>query len=313
MKWNDIMGKTIITGASGPLGIMLIQECIKNRQSVLAIVRPGSQNMKNIPNSPLVKTIEFDISEINQLPNVINEQYDTFYHLAWSHTGDEGRNDPILQAENIQNTLKAAECAKKLGCRTFVGTGSQAEYGIVDNIIDESTRETPVTLYGITKLAAGRLAMEYCRQNHMRCNWIRIFAVYGPYENSYIFTSYVIRSLLRDQEPILTPCEQKWDYLYCEDAARAILLVGEKVKDSGTYCLGSGRALAMKEYVFTISKQIGNSCSLGIGKRPYGENQIFHLQADISKLKRDTGFEPVYSFEKGIAKTIEWYKHLIED
>lgn len=304
------MKKVIITGASGPLGIMLIQECVKNDQNVLAIVRPGSQNIKNIPDSSLVKIVECDISEIDKLPSEVSEEYDIFYHLAWTHTGDEGRNDPILQAENIQNTLKAAEYAKKMGCKTFIGAGSQAEYGIVDHKIDEATAENPITLYGITKLAAGRLVMEYCKQNYMRCNWIRIFAVYGPYENSYIFTSYVICSLLKGQEPILTPCEQKWDYLFCEDAVHAIFLVAEKAKESGIYCLGSGKVRAMKEYVHTISDIIGTNNSLGIGKRPYGDNQIFHLQADISKLKRDTGFEPTHSFEEGIEKTIAWYKNM---
>lgn len=150
--------------------------------------------------------------------------------------------------------------------------------------------------------------MEYCRQNGMRCNWVRIFAVYGPYENNYIFTSYVIRSLLAGKEPELTPCGQIWDYLYTEDAVHALWLVAKKAKESGIYCLGSGAPKSIREYVSIIRDAIDSKLPLGIGKKPYGKKQIMHLEADISKLTANTGFVPRYTFEEGIKKTIEWYR-----
>lgn len=302
------INKVIITGASGPLGSMLIRECIKNRVRVLAIVRPNSSNRGNIPVHDLVRVEERDITQIDKLPAYIQETYDVFFHLAWTHTGDEGRNNPFLQEENIHATLKAALCAKELGCKIFIGAGSQAEYGVLNRKIDETTAEKPDTLYGIAKLAAGRLVMEYCKQNGMRCNWVRIFAVYGPYENDYIFTSYVIRTLLKGEEPELTLCEQMWDYLYSEDAVLALWLIAEKSENSGIYCLGSGAPRSIREYVLTIRDKINPDIPLGIGKKPYGENQIMHLEADISKLKADTGFTPSFSFEEGIEKTIDWYR-----
>lgn len=302
------MKRIIITGASGPIGIVLIKECIKNGCEVLAIVRAGSPKKNHILEHENVKVIESELPKIEQLPELVKEQYDICFHLAWTHTGDEGRNNPFLQEKNIEYTLKVAECAYKMGCKVFVGAGSQAEYGVVNHIINEETPVKPVTLYGITKLAAGQLVMEYCRQKGMRCNWVRIFAVYGPYENPYIFTSYLIRNLLDGKEVELTPCEQKWDYLYCEDVVKALYLVANNVKDSGVYCLGSGQAVKMKEYVHIIFQQLGIENESGIGKRSYGQNQIMHLQADISKLQQDTGFVPAVSFEEGIVKTIDWYR-----
>lgn len=300
--------RVMITGASGPLGTMLIRECIKNNVHVLAVIRPDSKNKKNIPVHDLIKIEECEITQIDKIPEHILESYDVCFHLAWAHTGDEGRNDPFLQEENILATLKTASCAKQLGCKVFIGAGSQAEYGVLNKKIDEATEERPETLYGIAKLAAGRLVTEYCRQNGMRCNWVRIFAVYGPYENDYIFTSYVIRTLLNGEEPILTSCEQIWDYLYSEDAVRALWLIAEKANKSGIYCLGSGEPRSIKEYVSIIHNSINPNLSLGIGKRSYGKNQIMHLEADISKLRADTGFMPRYTFEEGITKTIEWYR-----
>ncbi len=298
--------EVIITGASGPLGVMLIRECIKNNIGVLAIIRPGSSNRKNIPMHKLVRIVECEITNIDKI--AVKGKYEVCFHLAWTHTGDRGRNDPFLQEENILATLKTARFSMQMGCKVFIGAGSQAEYGILNKKVNEESEERPNTLYGITKLAAGRLVMEYCRQNGMRCNWVRIFAVYGPYENNYIFTSYVIRTLLDGKEPELTPCEQIWDYLYTEDAVHALWLIAKKGKSSGVYCLGSGEPKRIKDYVLIIRDKINPNISLGIGKRAYSAMQTMHLEADITKLQTDIGYAPHFSFEEGIARTIEWYK-----
>ncbi len=302
------VNRVIITGASGPLGVMMIRECIDRNIRVLAIVRPGSKKIGDIPQHPLVTICELDISEIDRLEADTYGPADVFFHFAWMHTSDEERDNPVLQEENIPASLKAAKCAKEMGCRVFVGTGSQAEYGLLNRIADENSPTDPNTMYGITKLAAGKLVMEYCRQLGIRCNWVRIFSVYGPFENDYIFTSYLIRTLLKGEKPLLTPCGQIWDYLYCKDAINALLLVAEKADESGIYCLGSGEARLLSEYVRLIRDAIDPDLELGIGYRAYSDNQIMHLEADISKLRQDVGFVPKYSFGEGIRETIDWYR-----
>lgn len=309
-KKRSNMGKkiehVIITGASGPLGSMLVRECLSHHVSVLAVIRPNSKNRENLPKHPLLSIKECDIMEIDQLE--VKPHYDVCFHLAWSHTGDGGRDNPMLQYQNIEATLKTAEWAKKMGCSIFIGSGSQAEYGLINRKVDETTPERPVTMYGVCKLAAGKLTMEYCKQQGMRCNWVRIFGVYGPYENDYIFTSYLIRTLLAGKEPLLTPSEQIWDYLYCEDAVHALWLIAEKARESGVYCLGSGDVKTVQEYACIIRDQINPSQKIGFGKKPYAPNQIMHLEADITKLKTDVAFKPHYSFQEGIQKTIDWYE-----
>lgn len=302
------MKRVIITGASGPLGIVLINECIRNNVEVMAIVRPDSRKQGDVPMHPLVHIVKCDICNIRDLINTTDTVYDVCFHLAWTHTSDEGRNNPVLQAENILYTLNVAEFAQRMGCKTFIGAGSQAEYGPQREKIDESTNEKPTSLYGITKLAAGHLVMEYCRQHDMRCNWIRIFAVYGPYENDYILTSYIIRTLLAKEKPILTQSEQIWDYLYCEDAAKALYLVADRANASGIYCLGSGRGQSLATYITMIRDAIDPELPLGIGEKPYADNQIMHLEADITKITTEVGFKPSFSFQEGIEKTIAWYQ-----
>lgn len=301
--------RVVITGASGPLGVMMTKGCIERNIEVIAITRYGSAKLNDIPRHPLVTICEIDITNIDEIDVDSYGPADAFFHFAWMHTSDGNRDNPILQARNIDATLKAAECAKKMGCKAFIATGSQAEYGLLNCIANEDSPTDPITMYGITKLAAGKLVMEQCRRLNIRCNWIRIFSVFGPYENDYVFTSYIIRTLLHGEEPALTPCEQVWDYLYCKDAIKAMLLVAEKAPSSGVYCLGSGDARPLSEYVKTIRDCIDNNLTLGIGKKEYSPNQIMYLEADISKLRNDVGFVPEYTFEEGIKETVEWYKY----
>ncbi|MBQ7704590.1 MAG: hypothetical protein IJT73_04055 [Selenomonadaceae bacterium] len=105
----------------------------------------------------------------------------------------------------------------------------------------------------------------------------------------------------------MTPCEQIWDYLHADDAARAFRLLGQCLTE-GVYVIGSGKGLTLKSYIETIYKLMTPNVPLVFGGKPYSANQVMYLQADISDLKRDTGFEPQISFEEGISRIINSYK-----
>lgn len=99
-----------------------------------------------------------------------------------------------------------------------------------------------------------------------------------------------------------------WDFLYSKDAALAMRLLGEKGVDGKVYCIGGGQARPLKEYIEIMGQAIDSTISIGFGDIPYSPNQVMYLCADITDLKEDTGFEPQYTFEKGILETIEWCK-----
>jgi len=97
-----------------------------------------------------------------------------------------------------------------------------------------------------------------------------------------------------------------WDFLYSKDAALAMRLLGEKGIDGKIYCIGSGQARPLKEYINIMGESIDSTIQIGFGDIPYSPNQVMYLCADIEDLKADTGFEPQYTFEKGIVETIQW-------
>lgn len=300
------MRKVVVSGATSMIGVALINECLKNGIEVLALVRPNTKRIGRLPNSYLLKIYEADISDDIKLP--INEtDFDVFYHFAWAHTIKNERNDPYLQEENIQSTLSAVKLAHKLGCKKFVGAGSQAEYGIVDDIISPTTPINPNNAYGITKYTAGKLSRILCSTLGLEHVWVRIFSVYGTNDNDNTLIKYVIEKLRNNEKPLLSSGEQMWDYLFEEDAGRAFYLIGQKSDGDKIYCLGFGKSKKLKTYVETIREIINPSIELGFGEQVLSDNRTINLNVDISDLYKDIGFIPTIEFEDGIKKMISIY------
>lgn len=298
----------VLTGATSMIGVALIKECIEKNVQVLAIVRSNSQNIMRIPKSELVDIIECDLDNLKEI-TFSKYKYDVFYHLAWDFTSRKYRDEPYRQNKNVNYTLDAVNLASKLGCHTFIGAGSQAEYGRIENkVISPNTPINPDIAYGIAKYSAGKLSRLICRDLGIRHIWTRIFSVYGPYDNSNTMIMYAINKFLAKERPSFTKSEQLWDYLYCGDAAQALYLLGIKGKDKSVYCIGSGVVHPLYDYIHKIRDNINKELVIGIGNMEYTENQVMHLCADVTNLVEDTGFKPKYSFDEGLKLTIEWVK-----
>lgn len=301
--------RIVITGATGAVGTALIAEGIRQNVEMLVICRKASKRRQQIPDHPLVKVLELNMEEYETYQPPEGEMpYDVFYHFAWGGTTGDGRNDCEIQEKNIRYALDAAALAKRFGCSDFVGAGSQAEYGRVEGNLNSQTPAFPENGYGMAKLCAGQMTRLYCRQAGMRHVWTRILSIYGPGDGAGSMVMSAIHRLLAGETPAFTKGEQQWDYLYSGDAAKALLLLGEKGHDGGVYCLGSGKARPLADYIGMIRDAIDPRLSVALGAVPYAPGQVMYLCADIAKLKEDTGFAPEVSFEEGIKKTIMWVK-----
>lgn len=294
------MKRAIVTGATGAIGTALVSSLAKSGTEVLVIARKGSKRNVNIPDDPLVSVIYCPLEELKNLNNDTGKQYDVFYHLAWAGTTGAERNDMQLQNRNVSYALDAVALARRFGCHSFVGAGSQAEYGRTEGNLRPDTPVSPETGYGIAKLCAGQMTREYAHQLGMRHIWVRVLSVYGPYDTEGSMVMSTIRQLKKNQVPEFTRAEQMWDYLYSVDAGRAFAALGEKGVDGKIYVLGSGNARPLSEYIEAIRDICAPGAPIAIGARPYARNQVMYLCADISDVMRDTGWKPEVSFEDGI-------------
>ncbi|MBQ7840591.1 MAG: NAD(P)-dependent oxidoreductase [Lachnospiraceae bacterium] len=314
------MKRAIISGATGAVGMALLEAFIEHEIEVLVLVRKDSARAAQLPNHPLVTRMDADLSAFSTIENTTGKQWDVFYHLAWAGTTGSSRNDTQLQTQNVKWTLDSAELAKRFGCHTFIGAGSQAEYGRQEGDLTAKTPAFPEMGYGIAKLAAGQMSRLLCSQLSMKHVWVRILSVYGPYDQKQSMVMSSIEKMLKGEKAAFTAGEQQWDYLYSKDAAQAFYLIGKKACssdgsciDGKVYCLGSGKAKPLKDYILQIRDgaveflaEGRKKPKLGMGDIPYGPGQVMYLCADIRELTEDVGFVPKYTFEEGIRETIKF-------
>ena len=213
-----------------------------------------------------------------------------------------------LQNENVKYSLDAVRAAKQLGCKVFVGSGSQAEYGNKSGIMKPDTYPDPVSGYGMAKLCSGQMTRYLCNQEGIKHIWPRILSVYGIGDGSQTLISSAIRSMLEGKKLSMTAGEQLWDFLYSEDAADALIAMANKGKNGAVYVLGSGIARPLKEYVECIRDIINPQLPIGFGERPYFKDQVMHLEADITAITNDTGWRPRVEFKDGIRSLINYSK-----
>jgi nucleoside-diphosphate-sugar epimerase len=227
-----------------------------------------------------------------------------FYHFAWDYTSRDFRNNPILQNHNINNTLLALQLAKRLGCKKFVGAGSQAEYGYNNEIICPDTSVNPFTAYGIAKYAAGKMSEILSNTYEMEHVWVRIFSVYGKNDNEGTLISYLIDSLSKNLKPSLSKAENLWDYLYEDDAGRAFFLIGRFSTGNKVYCLASGRSYKLFEYINIVRDIVNPVGDLGFGEINVPKNHVISRTVSIADLTKDTSFSPEIDFEEGIRRML---------
>ncbi|MDD2973388.1 MAG: NAD(P)-dependent oxidoreductase [Lachnospiraceae bacterium] len=306
------MKRAIVTGATGTIGVALVKVLLEADLEVLAIVNPLSTRVDRLPEHEHLHIMKHSIHDISNIQKDEIGAYDAFFHLAWTGTIGPERDDMSLQLRNVQDTLDAVDLAARVGCQVFVGAGSQAEYGRVEGKIQGSTPANPEMGYGIAKLCAGQMSRVLCQRYEMRHIWTRILSVYGPYDGEKTMIISGIRQMLRGETPEFSRGEQLWDYLYCEDAARAIYMAGVKGRDGATYPIGSGKARPLHEYIEIMRRTVGKQARVNMGALPYRPQQVMYLCADIEELSKDTGFLPKIAFDEGIRHTVEWCRRTQE-
>lgn len=298
------MRKYVITGATGLIGRALIKEITAAGDTAVALVNPESRRADGLlgcvdPAGALEiypcsadAYADFEVGELRA---------DAFIHLAWAKTSHLDRDDVYSQLKNVEYTLDAVRLAAKMGCRSFVGAGSQAEFGRVSEAISGNTPANPESAYGIAKYTAGKLSATLAKKSGMRHNWVRILSIFGEDDAPTTLISYLVKCFSEGVTPELTKCEQIWDYMYVSDAARAIIAVADRGIDGRVYCIGSGKGRKLSEYVEDIRDAFAPDAKINFGAKEYYPHQPMYLVADISELEADTGFRVKYSFDEGVS------------
>lgn len=288
------MKKAVITGAAGFAGYSTTIELLNHGYEVFAILRPNSDHNARLESAGgNLHLIELDCTEFDKIAENVGTECDVFYHLAWFGA----RDDFETQRNNVDYCLKSLESASALGCKRFVGVGSQAEYGVNNELISENTLPNPITAYGAAKLAALNLSKFRSKQLGLEWVWGRIFSLYGDNEPSGRLFPDLIRNLKLNKQVNLSSCEQNWDYLHVRDGASAIVSLGEKGFAGEVYNIANGNYKPLKCFVEEAKCILNSNSEIIYGPRAV---PFISLQPDVSKISKHTGWMPKISFKEGV-------------
>lgn len=286
----------VVTGAAGFLGANLVEKLSEQGATVYAVVRPRAPHNERLVGIKNVNIIELDISRISELPDKIDTKgqcIDFFYHLAWHGQ----RYDFNEQNQNIVEACKTVEAAAKLGCRRWIATGSQAEYGARTETLTEDLLPNPFCAYGAAKVATCYLTRYKAKELGIEWIWGRIHSLYGKYEPSGRMLPDLINKLKTGAPVTLSSCTQYWNYLDARDAADALIALGISGKSSEMYNIAAEKSRPLKEYVEIMHKMYGSDIPIYYGA---ASNPFVSLNPSIQKIQSDTNWKPKISFEEGL-------------
>jgi nucleoside-diphosphate-sugar epimerase len=301
--------RCLVTGATGFVGAWLVKRLVDDGHRVTLLTRPQSNLWRIEPWLDDLTIVHGDLSDVTSIrQEIINASPEGVFHLAWSGGNSSAFNsDPNQVYSNVPGSLELMRIAAAAGAGFFLNMGSCVEYGVYQVPVRETDSVQPTNLYGASKYAVELLGEKLGPKLGLRFASFRLFWAYGPGDDDARLVPSLYRKLLRGDRHAMTPGEQLWDFLYIEDVIEALVRVSTTPNASGIFNLGSGNPIPIKDVAQRVGASLGRAELLGIGDVPYGPGQIMHLQADTSRLRAATGWEPRVSLDEGLRRTTDWY------
>lgn len=310
--------RVVITGATSFVGAAAIKLMLSQGHEVFAVVRPGSKKLGllTVPGREAaadlrLHILENDLSFPELLPEKIGVPCDVFCHFGWGGSGSDARLSRELQEKNLLDSLNTIRAAKVLGCKRFLFSGSQAEYGLHDTLMTEETECLPKSFYGEAKLRMRYEGEALCKELGLTYIHMRIFSAYGPGDHPWTLVESCLKAFQDGGTISLGACTQKWNFLYIDDLARAICALafvpGERLLglENPVFNLAGDDTRVLSEFVEEIHALCGGRGTCAYAARKENAEGTVNLIPDIGKIGRVTGWKPEISFKTGIKRTLE--------
>ena len=298
--------KIILTGATGFVGRNLVAHLKEAGHQIKVIVR-DAEKASDIWGQN-VEVCQLKMKEYKSyLPKDAECGYDIFVHLAWDGTSGEKRGDYRKQLENIEYACDAVELAQRFGCKRFAYAGSIMEYD-AESLLhsNEGMNPSVAYIYSSAKLSADLMLKSVVAEKEMEYVNFTISNIFGPGEKSERFINTVVRKMLRNEPIELTHGYQSYDFIYVDDAVRAIELVLQQGKNQCSYYIGNKKPQVLRTYIQQMKEITGSSSELLFGKIPLKMHTLEYTEFDTARLKEDFGWEPKVSFEEGIERLMAY-------
>jgi dTDP-glucose 4,6-dehydratase len=328
----------LVTGADGFMGSHLTDALVGLGANVHAFVRATSSGaLNNIGHLREQLKVHFaDLTDKTSIDYLVRELVKApdkpyIFHLgAQAHVGESWHRPYETVMANTVGTLNLLQSVVDQGLELekFDTAGTSEEYGNVREavahhhdydqdgalILHERSPINPKSIYATAKVAADFLTMNYHDAYGVPGVVTRMFNNYGPRQNPRYFTGTLITQALERETIELGQLEPMRDFCFCTDGVRGHLMVAARGIPGDVYVYGQGENISMKDWaelILRVGREQGHWGEREIVStvdryRP-GASEVLALRVGYEKLNRETGWEPLVTWEEGVAKTIAWY------
>lgn len=295
-----------ITGASSFVGVELCRYLCDNGHQVIAMTRRDNKNLNDIAVEGCLQVFRADMQNLVEKAQGIRA--DVFMHLAWAGTSHEDRDNAAIHDENARLSLEYVKLAKRMDCKLYVDAGSQAEYGIVTDVITEETECHPFSAYGKAKLKMYQESRVLTAELGLKYIHLRILSVYGEHDHETTLIKSCLRKL-KNNDPIeMHSGGQKWNYVYVKDAARQIVELAvhaykNDVFKCEVYNIASEDTRKLQDFVISMKEVCSSASELTFGG--YNPEKDVNLKPDVKKTKEIVKPLTKWRFEEVIEKILK--------
>ena len=315
--------KVLVTGADGFIGSHLVEGLVKKGYQVKAFVYYNSFNtwgwLDTIAKDIManVEIFQGDIRDPNGVEEAMKD-VEVVFHLAALIAIPFSYHSPDTYVDtNIKGTLNVLQAARKLGTKRVLVTSTSEVYGTAQYVpIDEKHPFQGQSPYSATKIGADRLAESFYRSFQLPVTIVRPFNTYGPRQSARAVIPTIITQLLAGKEEIklgaLTPTR---DFNYVKDTVNGFISIYESDKTIGEEInIATQKEISIGELAQELIRQINPAARIICDEqrlRPE-KSEVNRLLGCNEKMLRLTDWKPQYSFEEGLAETIEFLKNNLD-
>lgn len=309
------MKKTVVTGADGFIGSHLTEALLKEGCEVTALAQYNSFNnwgwLEGISH-PNLKVVTGDVRDPDFCRTLVKGA-DTVFHLAaliaipYSYVAPDSYVDT-----NVKGTLNICQAVRDAGTERLLVTSTSEVYGTARYVpIDEAHPRQPQSPYSATKIGADAIAKSFHNAFGLNVSIVRPFNTYGPRQSARAIIPTIITQIASGIREIkvgdLTPTR---DFNYVEDTCRGFIAIAKSPDAIGEEInIATQREVSMETTLKTIASLMGADVKWVTDPerlRPSG-SEVFRLLGSNEKIRRLTGWEPEFTLEEGLRRTIEWF------
>lgn len=294
------MKRILVTGATGFIGRHAVAPLQSRGFEVHAVGRSGIET-----HDPGVIVHQADLFDRDAVKRVVGAaRADHLLHLAWeTEPGRFWRSPSNL--DWVAASLHLVRDFVEAGGQRVVAAGTCAEYEWGSaRLVEDVTPCAPATLYGIAKDGLQRVLAGYAKEVPFSFAWGRVFFLYGPDEKPGRLIGDALRSILAGRRFSSSHGRQRRDFMHVADVADAFAaLTASNVE--GRVNIASGTAVPIRDLLGEVARQTGREDLLDLGGRPLADSEPDIIEADVSRLRHEVGFQSRWYLARGVALLIE--------